>query len=189
MTRLTRLMLLIVFLFPSVILFCPPAMGGEVTLPGSILAEGKNLVLNGQGYRTKFIIKVYAAGLYLPQRATDARAVIELDEPMAIRMRFVYREVSAEDLVNAWNEGFANSGYPLSPLKGRIEKFNSLFTIPARTGDVYDFIYTPGRGTHVTCGNGTEALIEGLDFKKALFSIWLGDKPADSGLKEAMLGK
>ena len=31
--------------------------------------------------------------------------------------------------------------------------------------------------------------IEGLDFKKALFGIWLGNKPADDDLKDGMLGK
>jgi predicted transposase/invertase (TIGR01784 family) len=31
--------------------------------------------------------------------------------------------------------------------------------------------------------------IEGIEFKKALFSIWLGSTPADSTLKKGMLGK
>jgi len=29
----------------------------------------------------------------------------------------------------------------------------------------------------------------GLDFKKLLFSVWLGEKPADDGLKKKLLGK
>ena len=31
--------------------------------------------------------------------------------------------------------------------------------------------------------------IDGQDFKKALFGIWLCDKPADKDLKDEMLGK
>jgi hypothetical protein len=31
--------------------------------------------------------------------------------------------------------------------------------------------------------------IKGLDFKKAVFGIWLGEKPADAKLKKGMLGK
>jgi hypothetical protein len=30
--------------------------------------------------------------------------------------------------------------------------------------------------------------VEGLNFKKALWAIWLGDKPADAKLKKKMLG-
>lgn len=38
--------------------------------------------------------------------------------------------------------------------------------------------------------NGTKkGSIDGLDFKKALFGIWLCNKPADEDLKEGMLGK
>ena len=33
-----------------------------------------------------------------------------------------------------------------------------------------------------------KGVIEGYDFKKALFGIWLGDNPADEGLKEGLLG-
>jgi hypothetical protein len=31
--------------------------------------------------------------------------------------------------------------------------------------------------------------IKGIDFKRAVFSIWLGEKPADAKLKKGMLGK
>jgi hypothetical protein len=38
--------------------------------------------------------------------------------------------------------------------------------------------------------NGTyKGLVEGLEFKKALFSIWLGSTPVDKKLKSKMLGK
>jgi hypothetical protein len=32
-------------------------------------------------------------------------------------------------------------------------------------------------------------VIDGLDFKRALFGIWLGDKPVQKELKDKMLGK
>jgi hypothetical protein len=47
----------------------------------------------------------------------------------------------------------------------------------------------PGKGVE-SYKNGTlQGTIEGMDFKKALFGIWLGNKPADDDLKAAMLGK
>jgi hypothetical protein len=37
--------------------------------------------------------------------------------------------------------------------------------------------------------NGTfKGKVEGLEFKKALWSIWLGNAPADAKLKKKMLG-
>ena len=38
--------------------------------------------------------------------------------------------------------------------------------------------------------NGNKAgVIPGIDFKKGLFGIWLGEDPADSDLKKGLLGQ
>ena len=42
---------------------------------------------------------------------------------------------------------------------------------------------------HVYKNGAKKGSIDGHDFKKALFGIWLGKKPADDDLKEGMLGK
>ena len=53
---------------------------------------------------------------------------------------------------------------------------------------MFDITYQPGKGV-VAYKNGKEkGTIEGMDFKKALFGIWLSNDPADDDLKEAMLG-
>ena len=36
---------------------------------------GKDLKLNGAGMRTKFIVKVYAAGLYLPEKRNNTAEI------------------------------------------------------------------------------------------------------------------
>ena len=50
-------------------------------------------------------------------------------------------------------------------------------------------IYTPGSGVAISKNGELKDTIEGIAFKKALFGIWLSDKPADKKLKKAMLGK
>ncbi len=164
-------------------------VGGAV-LPETLRVDSQELVLNGAGLRKKFFIKVYAGGLYLKERSSEAGGIIDADEPMAIRLHFIYDGVSREDLVKAWNEGFdaATGGAP-GPLEERIKAFNSLFVQPAQKGDVYDFVYMPEQGVRVVIKGDTVKVIPGLDFKKALFAIWLGEKPADSGLKKGMLGE
>ena len=56
-------------------------------------------------------------------------------------------------------------------------------------GNVYDFIYVPGKGVEIYKNGQLASTIQGLDFKKAMFGIWLCDKPAQESLKEAMLGQ
>ncbi len=177
----------------GVLLMCSPSPAldiGGATLPDSMSVEGRDLVLNGAGLRKKFFVKVYAMGLYLPQKTQDAQKIIQADEPMAARMHFIYDGVSAKDLVDAWQEGFENStGGALGPILERVEAFNRYFTAEAKENDVYEFVYIPGQGVRTVFNGQLVGTIEGLDFKQALFGIWLGETPADKSLKKGMLGQ
>lgn len=164
-------------------------IGGAV-LPDTLTAGTEKLTLNGAGLRKKFFVKVYAGGLYLTEPSGNADAVIAGDAPMAIRMHFIYDGVSSEKLVGAWNEGFAAAtGGNTSPIQSGIDKFNSFFNREAKEGDFFDILYTPEQGVRVYRGDRLQGVIPGLDFKRALFGIWLGAEPADEGLKEGMLGR
>lgn len=163
---------------------------GGVTLPDALTAGQRELVINGAGLRKKFFVKVYAGGLYLTEKSGDADAIIAADAPMAIRMRFIYDGVSPEKLIDAWNEGFtAATGGDTAPIQAGIDKFNGFFTEEAKAGDTYDIIYSPEQGVRLYRGDRLKGVIPGLEFKRALFGIWLGDEPADDGLKAGMLGR
>mgnify|MGYP001814959300 FL=1 len=157
-----------------------------VTLPGTDAA----LQLNGIGYRKKFIIKVYIGALYVENRANSRDEVIAQSGPNRVLMHFVYDEVSGEKLVDAWNDGFESNmtSEQLKVLQERINMFNAMFTT-VNENDVIMLDYVPGTGTRVTIKGDDKGVIPGEDFNKALLDIWLGDEPADSGLKDAMLGK
>jgi hypothetical protein len=163
---------------------------GGVKLPDSLMACKVKLLLNGAGLRKRLFIKVYAGGLYLTKYSQDPRKIIEADEPMAVRMHFIYDGVSGKKLIDGWNEGFHNAtGGNITNIKKEIDQFNGFFTDEAKKNDIYDIVYTPGQGVRVFIKEKLMGTVEGLDFKKALFSIWLGEKPADSGLKKGMIGK
>jgi hypothetical protein len=160
---------------------------GGVMLPDSMRVGDKELILNGAGLRKKLIIKVYAGALYLPSKCSDAPQIAGEDEEMAIKMHFIYKAVSPEKLIEAWNTGFAKSN--ISNLQNKINIFNSFFTEDARKGDVYDIVYVPDQGTSLYINNVLKGTIEGLGFKKALFNIWLSENTELPDLRDAMLGK
>ena len=177
----------------AVLMITPIAVAkqiGDVSLPDSLMAGKDKLLLNGAGFRKKLFIKVYAGGLYLKQKNTDFQKIIDADEPMAIRMHFIYDGVSSKKLIDGWNEGFNNAtGGNIEPIKTEIDQFNSLFSEEAKKNDIYDIIYIPGQGVSISIKGNLKGTIKGFDFKKAVFGIWLGDKPADAKLKKGMLGK
>ena len=105
-------------------------------------------------------------------------------------MHFLYKEVGAEKLVKGWNEGFAANLAPgeYKAVEERLGHFNGLFET-VHSGDVYQLDMVPGTGTEIRLNGNVLGTVPGEDFSRALLKVWLGDKPADKGLKKALLGK
>jgi len=159
-----------------------------VNIPDSITAGNDVLVLNGAGVRTKFFIKAYVGGLYLKKKGVDANAIINADEPMALKLHMISKLITSDKMEDATREGFQNStNGNTAPIKDKMEKFISVFKSGIKINDVYDIIYTPAEGIKVYKNKELKASETGLDFKKALFGIWLCNKPADKSLKDAMV--
>jgi len=169
-----------------------PVAAGElagVSMPDEVELGGENLILNGLGMReaTWMKVDVYVAGLYLVEKTTDAQAIIDSDEPKLIVMNFV-RKVKKKSITEAWNEGFEkNAGDEGKALEERIEQFNS-YMVDFKKGDTMNFTYIPGTGVQVAVNGESKGVIEGGDFARALWSIWLGPEPPNPGLKSGMLG-
>lgn len=159
-------------------------------MPYTLKSEQNTLVINGAGIREKYFMDMYVGGLYLKAKKSDASAIMKADEAMAIRLHIVSGLITSEKMTTAVDEGFKNStGGNVAPLSAKINQFKDVFKEKINKGDVYDLIYEPSIGVTIIKNGKTGATISGLDFKVALFGIWLCDKPADSGLKADMLGK
>ena len=89
-------------------------------------------------------------------------------------------------------EGFDNAtDGNMEPIKPQIDQFLKVFSDDINDGDVFDIVYEPQKGVEVFKNDKLAGTIQGggMAFKKALFGIWLSDKPAQEDLKEEMLGK
>jgi hypothetical protein len=161
-----------------------------VVIPETLEAGQVTLMLNGAGVRNKLFIKLYVGGLYLEQKTNDAKTIITADEPMAVRLHIISSMITSKKMEDAVREGFLNStGGKTEPVRDQIEKFISVFKDEIKENDIFDLIYSPGKGTDVYKNAEHRSSIEGLLFKQALFGIWLCDKPAQVSLKKDMLGK
>lgn len=160
-----------------------------VAVPESVTLKNKALVLNGAGIRKKLFMKIYVCALYLTAKRTAVSEILADPEAKRIVMSFLYKEVGVERQVEGWNKGFRdnNSGEELKGLQDRINLFNSLFTT-VRKGDVIRFDYLPEEGTQVWINDTLNGTVPGEDFFAALLKIWLGPKPAEANLKDALLG-
>ncbi len=179
----------------SVVLLCclsVPTLAAKIageSIPDSLDAQGTALSLNGAGVRKKWMFKVYVGALYTQAKSSNAKAIISADENQAIKL-VMLRDVSGEKMSSAISEGFANVVDINDPaIKKQLADFSQTFGDEAKEGTVYDFIYIQGQGLDVLVNGKKAKQMSGLDFKKTLFSVWLGDKPAQDDLKDDMLGK
>lgn len=185
-------------LFCSVLLLgaaVTPVLAREVagvTLPAQVTLEPgtPSLLLNGAGIRSKFFVKVYVGALYLPAQQADAAKILQAAGPWRVSMYMLHDEVSKEKLIGAWNDGFANnnSAEELAKLRDRLQQFNELF-LTMKRGDVTAIDYLPALGSRVIINGALRGVIPGEDFQRAVLKVWLGENPADGGLKRGMLGE
>ena len=158
------------------------------TLP----VAGKDLVLNGAGVRTKFIIKVYAAGLYLQAKESTLEGVLKAQGPRRMRL-VMLRDVSSDDFGTAFMNGL-NSNVPKddkSKIVAQISKYGETFAQfdGLKKGDTLDTDWIPGVGTQSFLnGKKVGEVLPDLVFYNSILRIWIGDKPADSSLKVKLLG-
>lgn len=158
----------------------------------TVQVGGTTLQLNGAGVRTRAIFKVYAAGLYVPQKANTAAALLAQKGPRRMVIAML-RNVDADSFSGALNDGLkANlSEAQVVGFKAQIDALNANLKAvgEAKKGDLIHFEFTPEAGTRVLVnGQPRGSAIPGEDFFGAVLRIWLGDKPVDGALKKGLVG-
>lgn len=175
--------------------FTQGAMAATVaglTYKDSVKVAGKDLQLNGLGVRTKFFVKVYGAGLYLPAKKTTVEEVLKTDGPRRIQLQ-IMRDISGDDFGGAFMTGLnANlTKDEKSKIVAQISQFGQIFAMMPglKKGDVLDLDWVPGTGT-IAGFNGKPIgeVMPDIQFHNAVLKIWLGNKPVDAALKPLLLG-
>ena len=163
-----------------------------VTYKDTVKVAGKDLVLNGAGVRNKFVVKVYAAGLYLPTKKLTTEEVMKETGPRRMQL-VMLRDITSDDFGTSFMSGINNNLEKDDKMRivGQLSKFGEMFaSIPQlKKGDVLDLDWVPGTGT-VCLLNGKQVgeTTSDILFHNAILKIWLGNKPADMSLKPKLLG-
>lgn len=83
-------------------------------------------------------------------------------------------------------ESVSNEVYNRLALK--IDQLNRLYR-DVNSGYRYALTYIPGKGTTLSYNTIPLGTIEGVEFSKALFAIWIGENPIDGDFRDRLLGK
>ncbi len=159
----------------------------------SVQVAGNTLQLNGAGIRYKFVIKVYTAGLYLAGKASTPEAVLAAPGPKRMHV-VMLRDIDANELGRLFTRGMQDNS-PREEFSKSIPgtlRMADIFSAKKKlvVGDNFSVDWVPGVGTTVLV-NGTAQgdPVKEPEFFTALMRIWLGNAPADTALKDALLGQ
>lgn len=176
----------------------PPAWAqtqehGGVKFEPRMDIRGNALQLNGAGVRYKAVFKVYAAGLYLPQKATTTEDVLGLNGPKRLTITML-RDIDANELGKLFTRGVEDNAprSEMSRLVPGLIRMSEIFSSHKKllAGDTFSIDWLPGLGTVISVkGQPQGDPFKEPEFFNALMRIWLGSKPADHLLKDALLGK
>ncbi len=163
-----------------------------VKLDPTAQVGGATLQLNGAGLRTRAIFKVYVAGLYVPQKSSNAAALLAQKGPRRVAITML-RNVDADTFSGALAEGLQKNlgDAQFAGFKSQIDALSASFKAAgeAKKGDVIYLEFAPDTGTHVVINGKVQGgAIAGEEFYSALLRIWLGDKPVDGDLKKGLVG-
>ncbi len=158
----------------------------DISFPRHLQVNGSDLTLNGLGVRKATFLKVnvYVAAYYVGTPGHDPKPLIEAGGPQQLTLQFV-RNVGVDDLRKAFLEGFERAQEP--GLGERVARLNSWMT-DMKSGQRLTFVRLPSSGVQITVNEVQKGVIEGVDFSRALISIWLGPTPPNPELKAGLLG-
>ena len=148
------------------------------------------LVLNGFGVRTKFFISLYVEGLYLKEISTDGKAILDSRDPMMVRLHLTSSLVTNKKIIEAINNGIRKTYVgDIAPIQIKMDEMIAFFKDELKPEDNIDLIYDPNIDSIIVSLNDKVlGKVQGFDFKRAVFGIWLEEKPINKTLKSRLLG-
>jgi len=139
-------------------------------------------------YVYRFFFDLYEAALFTEEGA-DAEDVLNADEAFHLKFRYL-REIDKAIILKSADRMLERnlSREERASIAERVDRINRAYT-GVKKGDSSSLTYKPGEGTTLTINDKTVVTIEGKDFARLYFQIWLGEEAISDSMKQQLLGK
>ena len=168
---------------------------GGVQFPDRVRVtpDSPELMLNGAGERWMLLFKIYAIGLYLPQRKSTMDDMLAMDGPKRLLL-VMQRDLTGRQVHDYLLQRIQdqNQASEMSVLKKQMDDLDRIIDAVGmiRTSGTIALDWVPGKGTVIRVNDVVRgAPIPGGDFYHALLRIWLSERAKSLPLRDALLGK
>ncbi len=186
-TKFFTLFFLVISSVASLIIAQKTSLGG-VDIPKTYSFNNKSLVLNGSAIREKFFIDIYVGSLYLQEKSSNAKQIINSESDMGFRIKVVSSLINAGRMQSGIKESFGKIAkqYPVAPAV--LSKFLALFQDKIKIGDEFFIGYNNTIGLSVHKNGKPIGIIIDLTLKKALFATWLANAVSEKFTSNVLNG-
>lgn len=158
----------------------------QIKFSETTIKEGIVLKLQGTGYRRFLFMKAFDAGFYFADDLDKETLLSNVPKHLEVEYHLGIPAKSLSDFtvsymkLNVSKNEFAN-------LKNKIQQMRQYF-VDLKPNDRFSLTYLPNVGTQFAHNGKLTGTIEGEDFGRALFAVWIGNKPFDPVLKNKIIG-
>ena len=151
------------------------------------VAEQEFQKLGEYRYVYRFFFNLYDAALFLPKNKTG-EDVLQATTSFHLQFRYL-REIDKNIILESADQMLEKNLSPAErkQIAERVDRINLAYTT-VRDGDMSSLTYQPGIGTTLKINGDPKLTIEGEDFARLYFRIWLGPKAISTSLKDNLLG-
>jgi hypothetical protein len=174
-------------LAPVFIIVLLAALPLMASFPNTVTVQEVRLEKVGEATFKWMVFKVYEGALYLERGADPRDPLADISKSLQLTYS---RGLTAEQFVKSGDAFLRKNTTPdeWDALADRLARLNAAYR-DVEKGDTYALSYTPDGGTTLALNGRPLVTIEGADFARAYFSIWLGDNPTKAKFKEALLSR
>ena len=152
-----------------------------------VALEDTQLTLSGYGLlRYMVFIKAYVGALYLPESPNSDDVLSAV--PKRLELQY-FHNIKREDFATATRQKIADNttAEEQAAIQAGIDRLAQMYR-DVSPGDRYSLTYIPSVGTELALNGEPLGTIPSEAFARAVFSIWLGQDPIDSGFRDRLLG-
>lgn len=168
---------------------------GGVQFPDRVRVapDSPDLTLNGAGERWMLLFKIYAIGLYLPQRKSTIEDVLATHGPKRLLL-IMQRDLTGRQVHDYLVKRIEdqNQAAEMSVLRKQMDDLDRIIDAVGmiRTNGTIALDWVPGKGTVIRVNDVARGTpIPGEEFYQALLRIWLSERAKSLPLRDALLGK